>query len=153
MTKNVILTALVALVVSVGAIALAPGQSNLGGLSERDVRAVSIQVGQDGSVKGTKLTFVKTGTCTLLSNFSIAATSTRSVDCAISGVRSGDLVDLVLAPSTALAQQYVIKSSSASTTAGYASAQLINLTGGAAVPSATSGFGSSTVYKIYRAVN
>lgn len=103
--------------------------------------------------RGTILKMIKTGTCTLITYGTISATSTGSVDCAITGVRPGDLVDLNLAASTTLASQYAVKSSQASSTAGYATAQLINLTGAAANPAATNGFGSSTVYKIWRVSN
>lgn len=154
MTKNIIITAIVALVVSliVGFIFVKSNQS-FGSLSERLIRTVSLQIGNDGVTQGTRFTFVKTGTCSLLAHSSIPATTTRSVDCAITGIRSGDLVDLNLAASTTLASQYVIKSSQASTTNGWATVQLLNLTGGTAVPANTNGFGSSTVYKLYRASN
>lgn len=97
-----------------------------------------------------RYTFVASGTCSLLANFSITATTTRSVDCVASEAKSGDIVFVNLARSTAMAQQYVVRASSASTTNGYISVDLLNLTGATAVPTATSGFGSSTVYQIFR---
>lgn len=111
--------------------------------------ADGISVGQS-SYTPANITLIKMGTCTLLANSSITATSTGSVDCAVTGARSGDIVVMQLAASTTLASQYVIKSTKASTTADYITAQLINLTGTTATPSATNGFGSSTAYQLYR---
>jgi hypothetical protein len=103
---------------------------------------------------GTAYKLIKSGTCTLRADFSIAATSTRNVSCTgITGYTgaAGDVVRLQLAASTTLASQYLVKSASASTTAsGSIEAALVNLTGGAAVPAATNGFGSSTVYQVFR---
>ena len=108
--------------------------------------AGSLAIGSTGSA----LTLVKKGTCTILANSSIAATSTANADCAFTGVLSGDVVMAHLAASTTLASQYVIKGYNASTTAGFVTFSILNLTGGAAVPGATVGFGSSTEVEIFR---
>lgn len=97
-----------------------------------------------------KYSFVSSGTCTLLANFLITASTTRSVSCAVSEAKSGDLVFVNLVNSVAMAQQYIVRSSQASTTAGFIEVQLYNQTGASSVPSATSGFGSTTVYMLYR---
>lgn len=109
-----------------------------------------LHIGNPLTQNAKRLELVSEGTCTLLANFSITATTTRSVDCAVSEARSGDVVFVQLARSTAMAQQYVVKSANASTTSGFISVDLLNLTGASAVPSATSGFGSSTTYVLYR---
>lgn len=93
---------------------------------------------------------IESGTCFLLADFSITATTTRNVDCAITDAVAGDRIQLTLAASTTLASQYIVKSSQASSTSGFATAQLVNLTGGNAVPSATNGFGSTTEYRLFR---
>lgn len=108
-----------------------------------------IQVGQT-QFAPSNLTLIKMGTCTLLANASITASTTKGADCAVTGARPGDIVNMQLAASTTLASQYVIKSAHASTTNDFITAELLNLTGGTAVPTATNGFGSSTVYQIWR---
>lgn len=148
MTKNIIVTAIVALVVSLGigfllpspAIVM-PDESNLGGLSERDVKAVSSQIGSNGS----KFTFVKATTCNLVGG-AIAATSSAITGCAVSGVLNGDLVLATLATSS----NAVITGARASTTAGHIAARIFNLTG--AVSSVTA-LGTSTVIYVFRATN
>jgi len=47
MTKNIIISAIVALVVSLGAGVFTPADQSLGGLSERDVKAVTLEVADD----------------------------------------------------------------------------------------------------------
>jgi hypothetical protein len=114
-----------------------------------------LQLGQ----RGTPLTLYASGTCTLQGNFSITASTTRSVSC--TGITlqnnttytgaAGDIVDVQLVASTSLASQYLVKSAQASTTAnGSVELQLMNMTGTSATPSATFAFGSSTQVQIYR---
>lgn len=115
--------------------------------------------GLQAGARGTPLSLYASGNCTLQANASIAATSSAKVSC--TGVTLwngatytgavGDIVDLQLAASTTLATQYVIKSAAASTTAnGSIEVVLLNLTGGAATPAATPGFGSTTQFQIFR---
>ncbi len=162
MIKNIFISLVTSIVVIGAVLALTPVQkmdsvpSSLG--SQIETTLIQLGGGVQVGGAGTKYSLVKSGTCTLLADSSIPATSTRAVDCAIpasgsfNGIRSGDIVRLNLQASTTLASQYIIKSSQASSTNGYASALLVNLTGGAAVPSATNGFGSSTVYQIFRPI-
>ena len=143
------------LIVLVALLVLVGNQSVFVGASG-DINTVAVKfvkglfVGDNSRYTPTKLTLVEKGTCDLLANFSITASTTRNVDCAIADARSGDVVILNLAASTTLASQYVIKSSQASSSSGYGTAQLLNLTGGTAVPAATYGFGSSTQYTLLR---
>lgn len=156
--KTYVINAIVALllIIGVGVVTPRTQQSNVqdqnvsGGLSDRDIQAISIKVGQSGAVSGTKYSYIKSGTCFLLADSSHAATTTKNFDCAVTGARSGDLVRMSLAASTTLASQYIIKSAQASTTANFLTVQLLNLTGTSAVPSATNGFGSSTSYMLFR---
>lgn len=107
-----------------------------------------------GATKGTSYRLIRSGTCTLIGDSSITATSTGLASCTgITGYvgASGDVVRLQLAASTTLASQFVVKSAYASTTAsGSIEAVLINLTGANRVPSSVNGFGSSTVFQIFR---
>lgn len=115
MNKKIILvSALVALVVTLGlgaviaksvvsefdafkASVVAEDQSNLGGgLSDRDVQAVSLKVGLTN--QATKTTFIKNGTCNLSQSSagSHAASSSKEYFCAVTGVLAGDLVTVDL---------------------------------------------------------
>lgn len=151
MTKNIIVTAVVALVVSILVGLFFIGQSSqsrtYGGLSERDIQAVSLSVGNEGTVRGTKLNGIIGTTCNLRgTDSSQAASSTLAYDCAVSGLTSSWKVFAQLATSTKMSVQqsgWYITASKASTTAGYATVLLYNR-GPATTPSIT-GVGSSTV--------
>lgn len=143
MTKNIIVSALVALAVSF-LVGSAVNQST-GSLSQLLTKTQSLQVGESGN----KLTLVKTGTCSLVSNSSIAATSTGTGTCATTGSVAGDVVVVSLATTTTkIAAQYAIIGTVAGTDS--TTVRLLNLTGTAAVPAATNGFGSSTQYQVFR---
>lgn len=112
------------------------------------------EISRSGNVRigttGTALSVVAKGTCTILADASVAATSTKNFDCAFSGVKAGDTVMAHLSASSTLASQYVIKGYVASSTDGYITFSILNLTGAAAIPAATNGFGSSTQIVILR---
>lgn len=101
MTKQIVITAIVALVISLAVVLAMPTktiiQSNLGGLSERDVQAVSLKLGDSG----TKHTKFLSGTCdAATTELPLEATSTDSFTCSATGVRSGDKVFVSLPYST-----------------------------------------------------
>ncbi len=106
----------------------------------------TLKIGSSGS----SVSQIINTTCDIPGNASVAATSTKNFDCAISGVQSGDKVYVTEQASSTLATQYVIKGATASTTNGFVTFSVLNLTGAAAVPSATPGFGSSTQVLIVR---
>lgn len=99
--KNTIVTVVVALLISVGfGFYFVGSQSNLGGLSERDVKALSLTVGDNpttarDATKGTKHLF---GTCNLATTAGRLPLATSSIpfDCSAQGVRSGDNVRVAL---------------------------------------------------------
>ncbi len=152
MTKNIIVTAIIALVVSlgVGFFAIGSQQSNVSnqnqsvqGLSERDIQAVSIKIG----TTGTKTNQTNWGTCYILAYATtITASSTAAVDCqktaavgtittasasALVGVRFGDNIQVTLSTTTAGStfMGLNIIGAAASTTNGYISLRIANLTG------------------------
>ena len=87
---------------------------------------------------GTPITQLLKGTCSLIGSFSITATTTAAMDCAVSGALAGDTVFYTLAtttPTTNLGWRVV--GANASTTAGYLTFKLQNLTGADAVPPIT----------------
>ncbi len=95
------------------------------------------------------VTYVGGGTCTLVSDSSIAATSTGTGTCATTGSQAGDIVFLGVATTTTKQTANIIPigiiAGSNSTTV-----RLFNLTGAAIVPAAVNGFGSSTPYSVFR---
>lgn len=163
MIKTIITSLATALIVSVLALSYAPKVSITDTEAIKEVLGSTIETVKvafgggiqvsDRGTAGTTYTLIKSGTCTLLGDNSIAATSTGNVDCAVTGARSGDLVRLNLAASTSIASQFVVKAVQASSTANYITAQLVNLTGAARVPSSVVGFGSSTQYQIFRSTS
>lgn len=121
--------------------------SSVGGVYSTTLRNFeSIKVGDDGD----ELTLVAAGTCSLVSNSSIAATSTGTGTCAATGARSGDVVTVSLATTTTnINSQFVLAGTVAGTDS--VTVRLVNLTGTARTPASVSGFGSSTQYQIFRA--
>lgn len=98
-----------------------------------------VTIGSSGSA----LTKAIKGTCNLTGG-TIAATSSAVANCAVTGVVDGDLVFATLATST---NNGVIIGARASTTAGFITVRLLNLSGAA---SSVSALGSSTAYWIVR---
>ncbi len=107
-----------------------------------------------GNVKlggGTVIDAALTGTCTLVSDASIAATSTGTGTCTISGLAAGDQVFLQLASTTPVTNLGVtIVGASVNAGATGVAAKLLNLTGGAVAPASMALYGSSTHYWIVR---
>lgn len=98
----------------------------------------------------TNLALVQAGTCSLVSDTSITATSTGTGTCATTGSLAGDIVMVQLATtSTAATRQWVVTGTVAGTDS--TTVRLLNLTGGALVPSSVSGLGSSTQFQVFRA--
>lgn len=147
--------AILALVISIGN-AVGGNQSvSLGGTTNYDtISATALQIGSGcadsfSTCTGTAVTQILKGTCSLVSDTSIAATSTGTGTCAISGLVAGDKVFVSLATTTTkMAAQWAVIGTVAGTDS--ATVRLLNQTGTAAVPSATNGFGSSTQYWVVR---
>lgn len=150
MTKQAIVSGIVSAIVALVAV-FSFGGGNFAGVSHLS----GLNVGADGLSVGTAstastLSYVQKGTCTILANSSVAATSTANFDCVAAGVEDGDTVFVTQAASSTIASQYVIKGAVASSTDGYITFSILNLRGTAATPAATNGFGSSTAYLIIR---
>lgn len=95
------------------------------------------------------LALISAGTCSLVSDSSIAATTTGTGTCATTGSLSGDIVLVSLSTTTTkMAAQYSVVGTVAATDS--TTVRLLNLTGANAVPSATNAFGSSTQYQVFR---
>lgn len=89
MTKSFLVSAIVALVVSLGAVFFTgTEQSNLGGLSERDTNATTLKVGE-----GTRHDGIFSGTATCFGpNASLTSGQVSTTTCTVTGVKSGDTV-------------------------------------------------------------
>lgn len=117
-------------------------------------------IAQNGFGVGTEQSFtqifsssgkLQTGsTCALIVNTTIAATSTKNYDCAVTGVTPNDIVLAgTIASSTPAQGSVFVVGASASSTAGFITFTVVNLTGAVYNP-ATTGFGSSTPYLIIK---
>lgn len=125
------------------------GSRGFGGVTNYDeVDATAIKIG--GS-NGSRIGPIISGTCSLVSDTSIAATSTGTGTCAVTGAVAGDIVFVSLATTTTkIAAQWAIVGTVATTDS--VTVRLLNQTGTAAVPSATNGLGSSTQYYLVHPV-
>lgn len=101
-------------------------------------------------VTGTPLADVKAGTCSLIaSSYTVAASSTVPMDCAIANVVSTDVPFAQFATSsTATFGGWSIRGASASTTAGFITISVVNGTGASGVIPAS--IASSTKYFVMR---
>lgn len=110
---------------------------------ELDATALKI-----GGSSGSRIDLVSTGSCSLVSNaYTVAATSSAVMSCAIPGLVSGDTVIASLGTSTVATNVpgWEIMGAIASTTAsGFAEIRIANFTGASAVVPAN--LGSSTSY-------
>lgn len=89
-----------------------------------------IQVGPTGTLNANS----QFGSCNLIGGSKgIAATSTATFDCAVTGVQKGDVVmgDLGVNAPFSLGSGFVVAAAQASTTAGYITYTILNLTGAA----------------------
>ena len=144
--KFLTVAVLITLVIAVGGYYFPQIDSVLGAVGTRFPHGVTIG---NTTYSASNLSLVKVGTCSLVSDNSIAATSTGTGTCATTGSLAGDVVIVSLATTTTkVAAQYVVTGTVATTDS--TTVRLVNLTGGAAVPSATNGLGSSTQYQVFR---
>jgi hypothetical protein len=118
--------------------------------SEKSIKTTGdLTVGSNGSTNAE----MKAATCDLVgpggADVSVAATSSAMIECAVTGIASGDVVFAQLATTTKAtglnqpAANWWLTSAKASTTAGFVTLWLYNGTGAATVPSAVN-IGSST---------
>jgi hypothetical protein len=162
MNKNIVIGVLALIVLAAGAYTFASHTRLLGAGNPTGPAHEQMETFKQGLLigqNGTGFSLYASGTCVLKGDFSITASTTRNVSCTGITLRDGrtytgastDIVDVQLAASTTMASQYWVKSAQASTSAnGSVELQLVNFTGTNATPAATSGFGSSTQYQIFR---
>lgn len=122
------------------------GDTNYGYLGSRYLSVGSGCNDSNSTCAATKIGGLVASICNLIgTEGSQAATSTKAYDCTVTNLTSSFNTLAQLATSTiSTIGGWVIASSKASTTAGFATVMLTNLTGAAAVPAVT-GVGSSTV--------
>lgn len=156
MIKQISTTVLISILVSLVVFAVFNTKTvDFSGFSRQSSMNVIPVDSTDGFSVGTTtnsalMTYIGGGTCPLVSDSSVAATSTGTATCATSGSQVGDIVVIagLATTTTKIAAQWAI----VGTIAGSESTtvRILNLTGTAAVPSATNGLGSSTPYSIFR---
>lgn len=130
----------------------------LGGVTNYDeVDAAGMRIGtgcnQSGSAScvASRIGGVYAGTCLLVApSYSVTASTSVSMDCAIPGLVSGDIVESQFATSTAASLGWAITGASASTTAGWATLRVSNFTGVTAVTPAS--LASTTQYEAYHLI-
>jgi len=129
--------------------------TSFGGTTNYDiVSAARMQIGSgcdnaNTTCAGTQLSQVQKGTCSLIaSSFTITASTSLAVDCAVTGVVSGDTVFAQFATSTSAGAGWLVTQVAASTTSGFITFNIVNNTGTNAVIPAS--IASTTRYLILR---
>lgn len=90
-----------------------------------------------------------TGTCSLIANnYTLAASSSIAMDCAITGILPGDILFGQFATSSANGAGWLITQASASSTAGFGTFRVVNNTGASALIPAS--VASTTSYFVSR---
>lgn len=145
----------VAIVAIIGLFFPNAAASVLGGVTNYDtISGTGLQIGSgcadsNSTCTGTTMSQIYSGSCVLVSNSSIAATSTGTGTCAISGLLAGDKVFVSIATTTTeITRQFAVLGAIAGTDS--ATIRLANLTGAASTPGSISGFGSTTNYWVVR---
>lgn len=107
-------------------------QNAFGGVTNYDeVDATALKI---GGTNGSRIGLIAFGGCNLIaSSFTVAASSSVPVDCAVSGVVTGDSVNAWFATSSSNGAGWLVTQSSASTTAGFITLRIVNNTGASAV--------------------
>ena len=110
--------------------------------------ATSFKVGQVGS----QHSVILSGTCNILADSSITASTTGYADCVAAGVVAADKVFFTLATTSPFGTVYgyQVRGANASSTTGYITFSITNFTGANGIPGATALFGSSTQYWVVR---
>jgi hypothetical protein len=162
MTKEKIALGIAILALVVAGVAIVKGgNASFGGTTEFQKKSFveglfagnsrQLEITRNGALKigdnGATFAELKATTCNLIgTDGSQTASTTVAYDCAITGIASGDVVLAQLATTTVYvggSAGWLITASKASTTSGYITVLLSNLTGSNRVPSA-SNVGSST---------
>lgn len=121
--------------------------TNYGGVTNYDeLDATALKI---GGTNGSRVGPIIVGTCSLATyaNYTLAASTTVAMDCPVTGVVSGDNVQLEFATSTAVFGGWTIVGASASTTAGHIEVRVLNQTGASAlIPNSIA---STTMYQVF----
>lgn len=120
---------------------------SFGGVTNYD--EVDMSAMKVGPSTATRLSNLQFGTCSLIAgSYTVAASTTVAMDCAITGVVSTDGVFAQFATSTINGGGWSIRGASASSTAGFVTISVVNATGGSGLIPAS--LASSTKYIILR---
>lgn len=119
---------------------------SFGGVTNYDeVDATAIKIG--GS-SGTRVGPIIVSTGSLIApSFTVAASTTVSMDIAVTGVVSGDTVFASFATSTTAGNGWIVSGASASSTSGFVTLRVTNFTGASNIIPAS--LASSTPYQVW----
>lgn len=124
---------LIAIVIALFAFGVRSGAISFGGVTTGTAFPHGISIGNPAvlGVNPTNMSKFMFGTCPLIaSNYTVAASTTVAMDCAITGVTSVDGVFGQFATSTQIGQGgWAIRGASASTTPGFITFSVVNSTG------------------------
>lgn len=145
---------LIAIVIAVGGYTYPQLKStvqNIAGVTNYDeVDATAMKI---GGANGSRLGPIIAGTCSLISNaFSVTASTTKAMDCAVTGVVSGDIVQAWFPTSTITTGGWQIVGASASTTSGFVTLSVYNGAGTGASAIIPASLASSTEYEVMHPV-
>lgn len=123
--------------------------NSFGGVTNYDeVDATAMKI---GGANGSRLGPIIAGSCSLIApSFTVAASTTVSMDCAVTGVVTGDTVFADFATSTVTGNGWAVDGSSASTTSGFVTLRVTNWTGTSSVIPAS--IASTTDYLVLHPV-
>lgn len=116
------------IVVQPGSSQVDSSQPSFGGVTNYDeVDATALRIGGSSS---SRLGFLASASCSLIApSFTVAASTTVSMDCAVTGVASGDRILAQFATSTVAGNGWDIVGASASTTGSFVTLRVTNWTG------------------------
>lgn len=127
--------------------AAAPLLQGVTNYDEVDATAIKI-----GGSSGSRVGPIITGTCSLIApSFTVAASTTVSMDCAVTGVVTGDVVFAQFATSTSNGNGWIVTGASASTTSNYITLRVTNFVGVSSIIPAS--IASSTTYLVLHPVS
>lgn len=151
--RNLTIGLVVAIVIAIAGLfapVLPNGQSVYQGITTGTNFKYGISVGNTAALGVVPTNFSKIlgGTCSLIAGtYTIAASSSIAVDCAVTGAVSGDLVQAWFATSTSNGAGWLVTQSSASSTAGFITLRIVNNNGVSLLLPAS--IASSTNYVIW----
>lgn len=130
-SKGAFALAVVAVIIAIAGFVYHPATPSYGEIGTRWPNGIYI-----GSIasNASKVSTMGFGTCSLIaSSYTLAASTSLPFDCAVPTAVTGDAVDAWFATSTSAGAGWLVTQSSASTTSGFITIDVVNNTGASAV--------------------